>query len=465
MFEDLKEQFRSVIEYSQNIPTPQVDELFERWAEAKRDFIEAFGGKLIVEMPNEMAFSIGDSEKEIKVRDFQCLIENKYRNYALSDFVDAMIDGFYKNETVQAWTAPDGTKIPKGMKIIKAFKYFEEDKEALFNLQNEASRIIQEDKIRGKLCFSVHPLDFLSASENNHNWRSCHALDGEYRAGNLSYMVDNSTVMAYLKSENDEKLPDFPDDVPWNSKKWRVLLFFSNDWKMLFAGRPYPFASETGIEQIRRLLPILGFGPKWSEWKSWKSNRLKDEKSDTIVDLRYKLVPVGEIAVPMKRLVKDLPGSLQYDDLLNSSCYDPIYCYQEHDCSWVKSFYTGMTTDDTQFFIGGSVNCLCCGKKPISISETMMCNDCESEYGELNSEDFGYCACCNRHIYLGDAIWVGDEPICPSCVDTELERCDCCGELFYQSDIVYNREREQTLCRWCDESLDNRPPRIINPFE
>lgn len=465
MFEDLKEQFRSVIEYSQNIPTPQVDELFERWAEAKRDFIEAFGGRLIIEMPNEIAFSIGDHEKEVRVRDFQCLIENKYRNYALSEFIDAMIEGFYKNETVQAWTAPDGTKIPKGMKIVKAFKYFEEDKEALFNLQNEASRIIQEDKIRGKLCFSVHPLDFLSASENNHNWRSCHALDGEYRAGNLSYMVDSSTIMVYLKSENDEKLPDFPDNVPWNSKKWRVLLFFSNDWKMLFAGRPYPFASEAGIEQIRRLLPILGFGPRWSEWKNWKSNRLKDEKSDTIVDLRYKLVPVGDIAVPMKRLVKDLPGSLQFDDLLNSSCYDPIYCYQEHDYSWTKSFYTGMTTDDTQFFIGGSVNCLCCGKQPITISETMMCNDCEGEYGELNSDDFGYCACCNRHIYLGDAIWVGDEAVCQSCADNELTRCECCGELFFDNEIVYNRERQQTLCRWCDESSDNSPPRIINPFE
>ena len=28
--------------------------------------------------------------------------------------------------------------------------------------------------------------DYLSLSENAFNWRSCHALDGEYRAGNLS---------------------------------------------------------------------------------------------------------------------------------------------------------------------------------------------------------------------------------------------------------------------------------------
>ena len=127
--------------------------------------------------------------------------------------------------------------IPRGMKIVKSFKYFEKDEDTLADIQSAASMIIQEDKIEGKLCMSVHPLDFLSLSENTYNWRSCHALDGDYRAGNLSYMVDSSTVICYLKSDRDERLPNFPPEVKWNSKKWRVLLFFSNDWDMIFAGR------------------------------------------------------------------------------------------------------------------------------------------------------------------------------------------------------------------------------------
>lgn len=84
--------------------------------------------------------------------------------------------------------------------------------------------LIQEDKVTGILCLSIHPLDYLSLSENTYNWRSCHALDGEYRAGNLSYMMDNTTVVCYLKGEDEAELPHFPAEVKWNSKKWRMLL-------------------------------------------------------------------------------------------------------------------------------------------------------------------------------------------------------------------------------------------------
>ena len=113
---------------------------------------------------------------------------------------------------------------------------------------------IQENKVTGTLCFSVHPLDFLSSSENNYNWRSCHALDGEYRAGNLSYMLDKSTIICYLKGAEKVKLPLFPEYIPWNNKKWRVLLHFSENWDIIFAGRQYPFESEEGIEIVRTLL-------------------------------------------------------------------------------------------------------------------------------------------------------------------------------------------------------------------
>ena len=42
-------------------------------------------------------------------------------------------------------------------------------------------------------------------------------------------MVDKSTVICYLKSKEKYKLPNFPSSVLWNSKKWRVLIHFSND--------------------------------------------------------------------------------------------------------------------------------------------------------------------------------------------------------------------------------------------
>ena len=74
---------------------------------------------------------------------------------------------------------------------------------------------------------SIDPYDFLSISDNNHNWSSCHNLfDGEYRVGNLNYMADSVTMVGYYCSNDlfDEELEAFGNIKTWNSKKWRVLI-------------------------------------------------------------------------------------------------------------------------------------------------------------------------------------------------------------------------------------------------
>ena len=250
MYKDIQEQFNKVIAYSQGILEPNTDKLFADWLEAKRDFIEAFGGQLIYEIPEKISFELGSKEKELRLEDLVLMIENRYGNGDLADFIRANKEGFFSNQVVENYQYGIAT-IPKGMKLIRAFKFFEDNSMALEAMQNAASMIIQEDKVEGYLCLSVHPLDFLSTSENTHNWRSCHALDGEYRSGNLSHMVDRATFICYLKSSRQEKLPNFPNDVPWNSKKWRVLFYMSDRWDMIFAGRQYPFSTETGLDYVK----------------------------------------------------------------------------------------------------------------------------------------------------------------------------------------------------------------------
>ena len=56
--DEIKEQFKKVISYSQGIENPVVDDLFEKWLEGKRDFIEAMGGKLIYEFPKKVFFEL-----------------------------------------------------------------------------------------------------------------------------------------------------------------------------------------------------------------------------------------------------------------------------------------------------------------------------------------------------------------------------------------------------------------------
>ena len=232
--EEIKAQVKSVLAYSQECPEPKVDNLINKWLKAKKFLIEALGGDLIKE-GETVSFSLSREEKDKRVNSFINDIE--YRHSDLAWFIYLNRNSFYDNTVAKEYTLETGETIPKGMKLLKSFKYFISDKEELNKLQTRASMMIQEDKVEGVLCFSVHPLDYLSVSENTYNWRSCHALDGEYRSGNLSYMCDESTVVCYLRGKDTQvRLPHFPEDVLWNSKKWRMLMFLSESWQSMFAG-------------------------------------------------------------------------------------------------------------------------------------------------------------------------------------------------------------------------------------
>jgi hypothetical protein len=454
--EKIKSQVKEVISYSQNIDNPNVDELMDKWMQAKREFIEAMDGKLIYEHPEKMYFSLDEQTRESRIDYFIGTVEMRWNNCELAAFINDMRDGFFNNLTVRDYEY-DGKLIRKGTKLVKAFKYFEKNKCALTDIQNAASKIIQEDKVEGRLCISVHPLDYLSVSENTYNWRSCHALDGEYRSGNLSYMVDQSTVVCYLKAEKDEVLPNFP--FKWNSKKWRVLIYLSNDWHMIMAGRQYPFGTEAGLNFIKDTLLVESGISKGSSWSSWHDERL-DELSFTnnngIFYFNSTYIPVGGKLIELEKLVVDEPGSMQFNDLLKSSCYKPIFAYRIYNkrnyLSWNGPEF-GETTANTRFHIGGAVPCTCCGNKPIALTESMRCIECEEEYGTLDTDEFGYCNCCGRHFYLEDAYYVNDEPICAQCYDTQTTRCERCGDLVYNENIAFDKQTEQYICSYCHDEL------------
>ena len=463
--DEIKELVCRVVGYSQDIPQPQVDELLDNWLEAKRDFIELFGGELIYEYPEKVAFEIGPREKSLRVNDFIQLVRNTYENDALADFISENKEGFFTNKVLHNYSSENIT-VNQGMKLLRAFKFFEDDPVVLNKLQSAASMIIQENKVEGRLCLSVHPLDYLSSSENNHNWRSCHALDGEYRSGNLSYMQDSATVVCYLKSDKDERLPNFPPDVLWNSKKWRVLLFFSDTWDMMFAGRQYPFSTEAGIEFVRStFLPSIGID-NWTEWTDKLIKSMYNAGEEFYFSSPY--IPVGKKLRQLKAIIQDADHSLHYNDLLYSSCYSPMYAYRTRRIGNGNLFIEALAPDEkiistkneTMVHIGHSCKCLRCGKETITMTESMMCENCELEYGTEDREDYGTCPCCGRRFIFDDGGWVsgGDndgEIVCPSCYDEYTRTCACCDETFYTDDMIWDRDNEEYLCKYCWEERKN----------
>ena len=462
MYEDIKEQFRTVISYSQNIPDPQVDYVFREWERNKQKFIDRFGG-LIYEWSEPIEFTLDDAQKRQRAMEFATTVSDSFNNPVLAEFIDENLETFFENKVSKSL----GEKVPVGMKLLKAFKYFEPNKSALRTIQDMASNIIQENKIKGTLCFSVHPLDFLSSSENTYNWRSCHALDGEYRAGNLSYMVDSTTFMVYLKGADNQKLYGF-GPIEWNSKKWRMLIHAAEDDKIMFAGRQYPFSSKSGIDTVLNIYNNMmqcekPFGYGSYKYAGWRADYVDsyvpyDATSlEVSYDLSTRYLVYNNELVDIRKVVVEGPNCLNYNDILKSTCYKYPYYAIFDPYSYHSIHHLVMHP----VIVGAEVPCLHCGEELISNQETMRCDDCELEFGTEENDVYGSCDCCGARLYVDDAICVGDDGdlICDACFHAHAFVCDCCGNVYYEADRVFipdKNDEDEGLwyCRGCYEDMD-----------
>ena len=458
---DIKEKFDKVIQYSQyGIETPKTENLFKNWSSNKEHFYYLFGNQCIWEYPEKVSFELDDNTKQARVTDLIAYILCNEYSTELADFIDQQKKGFFDNKVVEEYVTKLNEIITKDTKLIKAFKYFIKDKEVLNDLQSRASRIIQENKVEGKLCFSIHPLDYLSISETTHNWRSCHALDGEYRAGNLSYMMDNCTIICYLKSEQDTKLPHFPDDVPWNSKKWRVLLYFDPRMSMCFAGRQYPFTSNKGMDWIIKHcfndLFVENYESdfthlcRWSNWTDYMINSAFDKKNNTEMSF-YNYVPFKDGLTLLADVVKDAVGSRQFNDVLSSHCYKPMYTYLKKQNLWNEDIHVLIPNKNTKITVGHPTYCLRCGDNEImDEGNTMMCYDCEYKFGNSNNDTFCVCDRCGVRMLTDDSYILADDKIyCPQCWEEYVEQCACCGDRLEKKDMEYDDELEEWYCEDC----------------
>ena len=411
----IKEQVASVISYSQDVRNPKVDGLLDNWYIAKSDFYELFGNKLIYEV-GPIKVELTNSEKQDRIDEFIDKVSDKYNYVGLVRFIKENRNNFFDNVVEEPFNDEDlDIHVPAGIKISKAFKFFIEDKEDLDAVQTLMSMLLQESKVSGTLCLSIHPLDYLSSSENTYNWRSCHALDGDYRAGNLSYMLDSATIICYLRGEEEAKLPRFPSSVPWNSKKWRMLLFVSEDKDALFAGRQYPFSSRMLMNTVKGAFTSLldeqnkedawNYNP-WHSWSNWHDDYIKDiqfktGESDNF-ELQNKYFPINGRLYKDKDLIQDI-GTLHFNDLLYSSYYTPYYC-------WINKY---SPRHKILFNIGAPVPCLCCGKLEIRNHDMMVCDDCSIH------DDYVTCEYCGIEMPMDEMIWLSDREmwVCPSCYE------------------------------------------------
>lgn len=377
--------------------------LFSEWAKNKLYFYKAFGNKCIYELEEEVNFSLDYSQQLSmldtfihSIQSWRETIRNDDYRKKMKDFVhflkDQNIEGFFNNIVCYSY---NDYNVYQGMKLCKAFRYFfpEDAKDELQYWQQKASELIQKNKINGKLCLSIHPLDYLTVSVNNHNWRSCHALDGEYCAGNLDYMTDSSTIVCYLKADNDQPLIEANEFV-WNSKKWRMLYHFNKDYTMAFLNKQYPFSNISLERRVSRMIGTVINDETWlKRTGSYTTfNQLRNSYNDMNTHLPDVYAFIRNELVKIEDFITMKHKPLHFNDLLHSSCFLPsIKCNTDYDIEHFKK---------NKVSIGGETKCCICGRAHLARPDMFVCDTCARKYTKKMPENVVCCDACGTWIDL-----------------------------------------------------------------
>ena len=176
--------------------------------------------------------------------DFEKLYDARFK---LSDLLslDVLTTNIYDDETFVIPNPQDITKPIKVMKGAKASKmigkiakaysipHFEE-----FRLKH--SQALNQKTLHGKLCLSIHPLDYMTMSDNDSGWSSCMSWknNGCYRQGTVEMMNSPMVIVAYLAAKEPMKLIEDKDYL-WSNKKWRELFIVNEN--IISEVKAYPY--------------------------------------------------------------------------------------------------------------------------------------------------------------------------------------------------------------------------------
>lgn len=262
-----------------------IRDILQVWENSKSNLFKAFGEKLILSKEIRVTKNEG-----ILVHDFHEKISNKCNpfwkyfcpiasNTDSSTFQKTMkqngfkIKNFFQLVNTRTWVNnslgrsievkfPEGDSISsqKGgsparfmnkliKRALKGDYISQEQADDWEEFRILHSQILNDATLEGELCLSIHPMDFLTASDNDCGWTSCLRFRrtpekdfGDYRAGTLEMMNSPFVVCAYLKSKKDMEIVRDPLNEElyyWNNKHWRSFYVCAADGLISMRGFPY----------------------------------------------------------------------------------------------------------------------------------------------------------------------------------------------------------------------------------
>lgn len=414
--------------------------LLEKWQEAKSVRLQKlFGDNLILSKEIVVTKSRDEMKRELRrvnfeltnrildiayaERDRETLSWDAMRflndlgsvNNIIDNRVHTSITIEYKGET---YKFTEGQKLTKALRtVIKMFPDKGLTEEMLEDFRIKQSQHLNDKTVKGKFCLSIHPLDYITLSDNNNGWESCMSWDdkGCHRAGTLELMNCENTLVAYVESDTYRYNIAGED---WNSKKYRQLIMLTPDLAM--TNKSYPFRnddmSKLGLQWVMELaeknLGMEFFPDMWSY----------DD---------------GAADIPgVDRIIVET--DLMYDDTDNRS----------HS-------FVALTIDHEsviEFNLGGQAYCLTC-LSTIDDADSLNCYDCRREV---------WCECCQEYFHEDEVTWLDDGAVCHSCLDSYYSCCERCGDYYdRERSMVYVDEEdaketgvsEGAYCYYCHEKL------------
>lgn len=411
----IQEQVEQILKYSQDYPFDlDATNLICQWREAKKPFISLFGDTMI-RTKEKVKVQLTEEQQSRRFRDFmEALSDNDILTDELESFLYINKEGFFENKVILPFPSKN---IQTGARISKSLRKFIADEETIRWTQDTASKFIQESKIEGYLYLSVDPRDFLTLSENNENWWSCHSLDGDYRAGNLSYMVDKTTIVAYLANNRKEHLKCLPEGMEWKSKKWRMLLHTDLE-KVIYCNRNYPFYSEA-LETIAYKM-LSNFIPG-----NFVSPSIFGLTKERELFLHNQLTIGGRVFDTID--IIDESNYLGYCDIIHSRLYSPRIAVKAKRILKMPLRYDSKQEEEEEFKdvfgikIGEKPVCPDCGKGHLERHNSFLCTECIANRDA--DEDFYFaCGSCGRRLYgENDIYYYKEECLCKACYKTAIK--------------------------------------------
>lgn len=393
------------------------------WNSAKSDLFSLFGSKLILKYPityaqpvediiqecvdnPELTTLIGELKKAF--RSFDPTAD--YYEYSSLFFLDKLLSWktnstgysypYYVNYNHKEYKISSNTKV---IRILGKMARDTKDANILDlyeKLRITLSQYTNQKELHGNLCLSIHPLDYMTMSDNDSGWDSCMSWveQGGYRAGTVEMMNSPYVVVAYVESEH--KQATFAGSITWNNKKWRELFLVTPN--LITEIKPYPYINEFFTKETLRQLSALQPEASFSE-----AFEMPVRKTFIYKD---------------KELIFRPQATYMYNDF-------GLTASNKH---WAIINENNLDSWQTHINYSGAMNCMSCGEEieyNTDYSNEIFCAPCLGETTFV-------CECCGRMVRNSNETnyWVQNRLICEDCYENQVMYDPILGEDTFDSE-------------------------------